>query len=81
MPTGLGIAMMNDYADSLGGLLAITSLPGKGTKIEVKVSLHPWWYKSAEAEDTALGTLVNMHWASPVDAPLKEEIDPIAPRH
>ena len=69
VPSGLGIAMMNDYADSLGGLLAITSLPGQGTKIEVKITLNNWWYKAQNPENAAIGTLVNMHWAPPGEAP------------
>ena len=63
--SGLGIAIMNDYADSLGGLLAITSLPGEGTKIEVKITLNHWWYKTQIGENAAIGTMVNMHWAPP----------------
>ena len=65
VPSGLGVAMMNDYADSLGGLLAITSLPGQGTKIEIKIPLNHWWYKAQQPENGAIGTLVNMHWAPP----------------
>ena len=63
--SGLGVAIMNDYADSLGGLLAITSLPGEGTKIEVKITLNHWWYKTQIGENAAIGTMVNMHWAPP----------------
>lgn len=66
VPSGLGITMMNDYADSLGGVLEITSLPGQGTKIEVKITLTHWWYKLPDPEGAAIGTLVNMHWAPPV---------------
>ncbi len=65
IPTGLGIAVMNDYTDALGGLLIITSLPGQGTKIEVKIPLNRWWYKAQAPESAAIGTLVNMHWAPP----------------
>ena len=65
VPSGLGVAMMNDYTDSLGGLLAITSLPGQGTKIEVKIPLNRWRYKAQEPQNAAIGTLVNIHWAPP----------------
>ncbi|MBM3956882.1 MAG: hypothetical protein FJ313_02375, partial [Gemmatimonadetes bacterium] len=34
---GLGLAMMRDYADSLGGRLAIASSPGKGTRVEAVI--------------------------------------------
>jgi signal transduction histidine kinase len=35
VPQGIGLATMDDYADSLDGHLPVTSLPGKGTSIEV----------------------------------------------
>ncbi len=63
---GLGVVTMNDYADALGGRLKITSLPGEGAAVSVSVPLK----SSAGADQTgaAIGTVVNMHWASPVDA-------------
>ncbi len=34
---GLGLMIMNDYADSMGGDLTITSAPGEGTRVEATI--------------------------------------------
>jgi signal transduction histidine kinase len=41
MPVGLGVVTMNDYADALGGALAVTSAPGRGTKVHVTIPFIP----------------------------------------
>ncbi len=38
---GLGLMIMNDYADSMGGELTITSAPGKGTRVEATIPFEP----------------------------------------
>ncbi|MBI4219774.1 MAG: hypothetical protein HY682_06490 [Chloroflexi bacterium] len=63
VPSGLGLVTMNDYADALNGTLVVTSLPGKGTKVEVFVPYVPEPRQASESP--ALGTVVNLHWTSP----------------
>ena len=38
---GLGLMIMNDYADSMDGRLTITSAPGEGTRVEATVPFRP----------------------------------------
>jgi signal transduction histidine kinase len=38
---GHGLAVMKERADSIGGRLSVSSLPGKGTEVQVKVPLTP----------------------------------------
>ena len=65
VPDGLGIVTMNDYADALGGSLKITSLPGEGAAVSVTVPLTA--SIGPGQAGAAIGTVVNMHWASPMD--------------
>jgi len=66
VPTGIGLATMDDYADSLDGHLTVTSLPGKGASLEVIMPISDL----DESDDLAngaqaIGMLVDMHWAEP----------------
>ena len=66
VPQGIGLATMDDYADSLDGHLTVTSLPAKGTSIEVMMQVVE--FEGSEDSDDAsqaIGTLVDMHWAEP----------------
>ena len=38
---GLGLMIMNDYADSMGGELTIASSPGEGTRVEATIPFKP----------------------------------------
>ena len=38
---GLGLMIMNDYADSMGGDLTIISAPGEGTRVEATIPFEP----------------------------------------
>jgi len=38
---GLGVMIMNDYADSMGGKLTIISSPGEGTRVEATIPFRP----------------------------------------
>ena len=38
---GLGLMIMNDYADSMDGELTITSAPGEGTRVEATIPFRP----------------------------------------
>jgi len=40
-PKGLGLVIMNDYADSMGGQVSITSAPASGTRVEATIPLVP----------------------------------------
>jgi signal transduction histidine kinase len=66
VPQGIGLATMDDYADSLDGHLTVTSLPGKGTSIEVIMQVSE--FEGSDDSDNgsqAIGMLVDMHWAKP----------------
>jgi len=45
---GLGLMIMNDYADSMGGELTITSVPGEGTRVEATIPFEPGPLPAAE---------------------------------
>jgi signal transduction histidine kinase len=66
VPQGIGLATMDDYADSLDGHLTVTSLPGKGTSIEVMMQVAEFeGTEDSDSGEQAIGMLVDMHWAEP----------------
>lgn len=67
VPDGLGLVTIDDYADAMGGKFTITSYPGKGTRLEVRVPFHASRAETRPA--AALGTVINMHWAPPSAEP------------
>jgi signal transduction histidine kinase len=66
VPQGIGLATMDDYADSLDGHLTVISLPGKGTSLEVIMQVSELeGSDDTEGGQQAIGMLVDMHWAEP----------------
>ncbi|MCH8817177.1 MAG: hypothetical protein IIC92_05545 [Chloroflexi bacterium] len=79
-PSGLGLITIRDYVDAIGGSLTVTSLPGKGTGVDVVIPFSDSPSERPTAADgddePAIGSILNMHWARPSNHPVSNTDGP-----